>query len=1111
MVNSKNLHGPINNRSHTDILREYSQRIQETFEQIGGIAPPIDYFYPSTKWKYCQTINKKDKKKIGYVCEFGSTQNSKPFVRITINNFKLGSITFNSLTEDKNTDFSNNKSLTLVKPSFDFQAAQRQDAYEIQKSERLFQEKLKQWANGSADIASHPYFKNKQLSNNPRLRVIDQHLIYPLIDSKTGQYCGVQTIDKEGNKRIYGKKKEAYSVLGDLDKASTIYICEGYATANAVFQLASNYSSFAVVNALDCHNLISITQWVKSYYQGKKIVIAADNDKKTASEGKGNAGLWYGLDAAIQTQAILIFPELPENENRNIDWCDVWIENPELAKQAFQQKKNISLKKQALERLKYASLNLSISKIETTLYQIMKSLLPAYPIELSEEALLEKVYSACKALKITQNRIKSIWIKVKKRHFAKALRSKSFSFNPESNHYTVTEFNNLHEISLHVADLKKQHPRAIFITNAPMGTGKTQQLMKPHFSQDIEQNRLPVIITPTRSLTKSIAERFDATHYKTERTDFEKQGLPSSLAITINSIIHLSFEQFLDKSQSLFIDEYTQVLRSIMTGTVQDESRRQTHQKLSKLMNKAHYTYIADADLNAIALDEIGRVTNNTVPIFVMTLPKQNQSEQIYQFHHYQKTRLAMSAFQQTIEDAIEQNEKLYIVSDSRKKIAELSEKLKKLAIKPLIITAESVRTIESQAFLTNPDSYLEKEKPDIVIVSPAVQSGLSIESTYFNRLFGIYTGTVTPTVFNQMLQRVRAPIPREIVLPNQKPHGQTHLENPAALLAASYGHYLQQFGSQQVTFNPITGITQIGRLSIKTSEEGSIVIEGDRHEHFERLSAEIKAMDYQQRNNAAAFLVLQSMAAGFDINIKTQTLNETTKQALKEEEKAIQQAVLQSRQKDLCGVNTLTKEQYQQKINTEIHSVAEIHAIKRYEIASSLYIDEIRPDDLAFFDEQGIEALNNYEDLKNGLTNAQTKDEIEQKNTISKGDASWTKAKLQLLTTLFTLLEIDKVTGKGCYNKTKAAMVRDAIRQDDVLSRFILYKLELAINSSLSDVAWVNKILKKLLQLKTTRTMVREGQSRIWYYSIQSSFYRLNQYFEKRVTEIFNDSCHQK
>jgi hypothetical protein len=58
--------------------------------------------------------------------------------------------------------------------------------------------------------------------------------------------------------------------------------------------------------------------------------------------------------------------------------------------------------------------------------------------------------------------------------------------------------------------------------------------------------------------------------------------------------------------------------------------------------------------------------------------------------------------------------------------------------------------------FLDAPDSYLEEHQPDVVLVSPAVQSGISIESNYFNKVFGIYTGTVTPVVFQQMLHRVR-------------------------------------------------------------------------------------------------------------------------------------------------------------------------------------------------------------------------------------------------------------------------------------------------------------------------------------------------------------------
>ena len=50
--------------------------------------------------------------------------------------------------------------------------------------------------------------------------------------------------------------------------------------------------------------------------------------------------------------------------------------------------------------------------------------------------------------------------------------------------------------------------------------------------------------------------------------------------------------------------------------------------------------------------------------------------------------------------------------------------------------------------------------------MSPAVQSGISIETNYFDVVFGIYTGTVTPVVFQQMLHRIRAQTVFDIVLP---------------------------------------------------------------------------------------------------------------------------------------------------------------------------------------------------------------------------------------------------------------------------------------------------------------------------------------------------------
>ena len=169
-----------------------------------------------------------------------------------------------------------------------------------------------------------------------------------------------------------------------------------------------------------------------------------------------------------------------------------------------------------------------------------------------------------------------------------------------------------------------------------------------------------------------------------------------------------------------------------------------------------------------------------------------------------------------------------------------------------------------------------------MVIVSPAVQSGISIESNYFNAVFGIYTGTVTPVVFQQMLHRVRAQTIFDIVLPQIHASNTHELENPTAILMASYQQHLKQFGEKHATFDPQTNITHIGQLNIK-EENGKISIEGDPlFERYEKLTADMQALENQQRHYAAQFLLLQAKARGIKLDIISHELDETYHDILK-------------------------------------------------------------------------------------------------------------------------------------------------------------------------------------------------------------------------------------
>ncbi len=1099
------------NRNHQDILNEYWPNIESIFTSLGAIPPSQYSITSNTSWQYCQTENKKDRNKIGYICDLNWTNNKTPFIKITVNNFKLGKETFNSLILDKEKNALNTFSKkSLPKAVIDALSKERkeraaqQKALEATKREILLKEKLQQWKDASHDIQQHLYAEKKQLVNNGLIRQYNQILLYPLTSIETGKICGIQTINANGDKRFFGQQKNAYAVLGNLEKAAFVYLCEGYATANAILQLADHPAPFAVINTLNCHNLIAIALWLKKLHPGKKIILAADNDQATAKNGYANAGLWNASKAAMLTQGLLLYPT---NDNgKNVDWCDIFTEKsrPE-SSIAFNIKQHQSFKELALNRLAYAGKNTSRSEIFSAIRDVLQVFLSDYPLKINDEDIIKTITQALKDFSITSNKIKAIWVSVKKQYFAKALRSKTFSLNPKNKDYTVLTFNSMKELAKAVDELKKEHTKAIFVTNAPMGSGKTQLLMKPNFQQLSKEGAHPIIITPTRALTQGVAEQFKTAHYQKDKETLSKQN---GLAITVNSIIQEPFEPFLQKVEALFIDEYTQVLRAITSGTVKACFRQTTHECLSNLIQKSRYVFIADADLNQVALNDLKQSAKETTPIFVMTF-KQTKGNATYTLEACSCKQDKITAMQ-VLQEMIENQETAYIVTDSKKRLSILEEYLKEANSDYLIISSDTLKTEAVQTFLKNPDLFLSENKPQFVIVSPAIQSGISIESDYFDRVLGIYTRTVAPTVFHQMLNRVRQPIPREILLVENFAETFSN-ENTDTLLSEAYRHYMQQFGDKHTYFDKQTGITHIGLLSLKQTPEG-LLIQGDPlFERFERLSASLKALEHQQKNNALAFFAIQLLSDGIEWQTLNRVISETMKTSLKLKEQNIENTVLEERYNVLCGENTLTESGYRQCQAKKTNTIDEIHAMQRFDIAETLSISVVKRDDIAFFDNNGKKVLENYQDLQNELEAAQKKDEIEQKQAISKQDLSRHTSKVKLLMMIFSTLGINLETGEGCYSQSKALKARNQIRQNGELSSYVLLKLSLSVNSRLSDTAFINKIMKKLLGVKANRTMVREGNNRHWYYSVDQAINKLNQYTNNINCHQYDKFCHQK
>lgn len=165
----------------------------------------------------------------------------------------------------------------------------------------------------------HPYLRRKGVQAHPGVMVghwpqrqRDNCLLIPL-RTAGGQLATVQAIfpDKpsDGRDKDFlkgGSTKGAHFALGDLAAAPVVVIAEGYATAATIHEATGH----AAVMAVDAGNLKPVAEAICAAFPGKRIVIAADNDRHT----EGNPGIAKATAAAQAVKADLAVPEFAEGE-----------------------------------------------------------------------------------------------------------------------------------------------------------------------------------------------------------------------------------------------------------------------------------------------------------------------------------------------------------------------------------------------------------------------------------------------------------------------------------------------------------------------------------------------------------------------------------------------------------------------------------------------------------------------------------------------------------------------------------------------------------------------------------------------------------------------------
>ncbi len=177
------------------------------------------------------------------------------------------------------------------------------------------------------DIASCPYIVDKKVSKIQGIRRVNipygyfsqfnGNLLIPFCDVK-GTLRAVQRIShdykpltsQKGDPRplkqfLSGSSKQGNFFklhYGELAKAETICICEGWSTTASVFEA----TGYATICAGDSGNLLSVARALKTAYPKADFILCADND----CHGEGaNAGVQKATEAAREIDAKLAIPK----------------------------------------------------------------------------------------------------------------------------------------------------------------------------------------------------------------------------------------------------------------------------------------------------------------------------------------------------------------------------------------------------------------------------------------------------------------------------------------------------------------------------------------------------------------------------------------------------------------------------------------------------------------------------------------------------------------------------------------------------------------------------------------------------------------------------------
>lgn len=315
----------------------------------------------------------------------------------------------------------------------------------------------------------------------------------------------------------------------------------------------------------------------------------------------------------------------------------------------------------------------------------------------------------------------------------------------------------------------------LHVLNANMNAGKTTRIGRDWITEVRQRGWFTIVLAPLNSLGEQTAEVWGFPHIHDFETTPEHQRLLWSQANQSQGIVmcpdslHRLPNWVLDRPVLFVLDEGNQVIKHLVEGNTLGD-------RWSDIVDRFGTIALHAARTGAIVLSEDGLPDRA-----INFIQRVSCTSTVRIFRHFKRSATwdcttmsgHVSGFRGKLLQAAQRGDRILFVTTSQQECRRLERVLKNVAshLRVVRIDSQTNQCGAFREFFKNPDKWIENNQPDVLILSPSVKSGVSIQGNvdakdaYFKSVWGYFPSLDTASQM-QLLGRYRPAVPRFTFVP---------------------------------------------------------------------------------------------------------------------------------------------------------------------------------------------------------------------------------------------------------------------------------------------------------------------------------------------------------